>query len=134
MDDKINLLVTLDDNYMPQLQVLLTSIHINNPGESFEIWMIHSGIAQAWLDKIEKQCGSFSFPFSPLKIDSSYFKNAPVTRQYPQEMYYRLLAPHILPDSLHRILYLDPDTLVINPLDPLWETDMQGNLFAAAYQ
>ncbi|HIY64007.1 MAG TPA: glycosyltransferase family 8 protein [Candidatus Mediterraneibacter stercoripullorum] len=132
MDNKINLLVTLDDNYMPRLQVLLTSLRINNPGESFEIWLIHSGISDSWLDKTDKQCGLFGFQFSPLKIDPSYFENAPVTRQYPQEMYYRLLAPHLLPDSVHRILYLDPDTLVINPLRPLWETDMQGNIFAAA--
>ena len=47
-------------------------------------------------------------------------------------MYYRLLAPHLLPSSLHRVLYLDPDILVINPLTPLWETELQGNLFAAA--
>ena len=47
-------------------------------------------------------------------------------------MYYRLLAARLLPDTLDRVLYLDPDILVINPLRPLWETDLQGNLFAAA--
>lgn len=47
-------------------------------------------------------------------------------------MYYRLLAPCFLPDRLTRILYLDPDILVINSLRPLWETDLEGRLFAAA--
>ena len=47
-------------------------------------------------------------------------------------MYYRLLAPHLLPCNIKRILYLDPDILVINPIRGLWETDLQGNLFAAA--
>ena len=47
-------------------------------------------------------------------------------------MYYRLLASHLLPKLLKRVLYLDPDILVINPLRPLWETDLQGKLFAAA--
>ena len=47
-------------------------------------------------------------------------------------MYYRLLAGQMLPDGLSRVLYLDPDILVINPLRELWETDMQGNMFAAA--
>ena len=65
-------------------------------------------------------------------IDSTAFDGAPVSRQYPREMYYRLLAPFFLPEHLHRILYLDPDILVINPLRPLWETDLRGNLFAAA--
>ena len=60
------------------------------------------------------------------------FDGAPVTAQYPREMYYRLLAGQMLPESLSRVLYLDPDILVINPLRELWETDMQGNMFAAA--
>lgn len=47
-------------------------------------------------------------------------------------MYYRLLAPHLLPEGLDRALYLDPDTLVINSLRPLWDLDLAGHLFAAA--
>lgn len=67
-----------------------------------------------------------------MTVDSELFEGAPVTKQYPQEMYYRLLAAQLLPEGLHRVLYLDPDTLVINPLRPLWETDLGGNIFAAA--
>lgn len=33
---------------------------------------------------------------------------------------------------MHRALYLDPDILVINSLRPLWETPLEGRLFAAA--
>ena len=39
-------------------------------------------------------------------------------------MYYRLLAPHLLPGQVDRVLYLDPDILVINPIRPLWDTDL----------
>ena len=46
-------------------------------------------------------------------------------------MYYRLLAGHLLPPEVERVLYLDPDILVINPLRPLWETALDGHLFAA---
>ena len=130
--ETIKILTTLDQNYLPRLQVLLTSIYVTHPGKSFDIYLIHSKISGAGLEAVTRQCKHFGFSFRPVQIDSAYFQDAPVTRQYPQEMYYRLLAPHLLPDNLHRILYLDPDTLVINPLDPLWETDMQGNLFAAA--
>ena len=47
-------------------------------------------------------------------------------------MYYRLLAGTVLPRQLNRILYLDPDILVINPLRPLWELDLGTHPFAAA--
>ena len=130
--DTISLLTTLDQNYLPQLQVMLTSLSVNNPGESFSLYLIHSGIPEEALSGVRQQCEAYGYLFSPIEVDDSLFRNAPVTRQYPKEMYYRLLAPFLLPGEIKRILYLDPDILVINPLRPLWETDMEGRLFAAA--
>lgn len=129
----IPLLTTLDRNYLPQLQVLLCSLHVNNPGGSFSLWLLHSGIPEKEFMGIRSQCGKYGYDLSPLQVDTELFQDAPVTRQYPnREMYYRLLAPYLLPGDLKRILYLDPDILAINPLRPLWETAMEGRLFAAA--
>lgn len=130
MDD-IKILVTLDRNYLPPLQVLLTSIYINNGG-NFTLYLMHSDIPESELETVNKQCEAFNIRLCPVSADSSAFSGAPVTKQYPQEMYYRLLAPHLLPPEVHRVLYLDPDILVINSLRPLWETRLDGKLFAAA--
>ena len=128
----MELLVTVDKNYIPPLQVMLTSLYMNNPGEDVELYLLHSKLQEKELEPLEKQCGRLGYKFFPVKIEDSWFSQAPVTKQYPREMYYRLLAPCFLPQKLHRILYLDPDILVINSLKPLWETDMKGRLFAAA--
>ena len=128
----IQLLATLDENYLLRLQVLLTSVFINNPEEKMELYLIHRNIPEKSLEKLRMQCRSFHYPLHLIQVDASFFQNAPVSRRYPQEMYYRLLAPHLLPGDLDRNLYLDPDTLVINALRPLWETNLNGNLFAAA--
>ena len=130
--DTISLLATLDQNYIPQLQVMLASIWINNPGETFRLSLLHIGIPQGALGTVRQQCDAYGYSFADVRADDSLFRDAPVTRQYPKEMYYRLLAAHLLPESDKRILYLDPDILVINPIRPLWETDLQGKLFAAA--
>ena len=49
-----------------------------------------------------------------------------------QFLYGAFIEVLVLEDLIKRILYLDPDILVINPLRPLWEIDLTGNLFAAA--
>ena len=128
----MELLVTVDKNYIPPLQVMLTSLYMNNPGEDVEMYLLHSRLQEKELEPLEKQCGRLGYKFFPVKIEDSWFSQAPVTKQYPREMYYRLLAPCFLHQKLHRILYLDPDILVINSLKLLWETDMKGRLFAAA--
>lgn len=131
MDD-IKLLVTLDDNYVPPLQVLLTSLHTSNPGERFTLYLMHSSLSAEALTEVEALCELYGIGLRPVAVGSGLFENAPVTKQYPQEMYYRLLTPQLLPGDVHRVLYLDPDTLVINPLRPLWETDLGDCIYAAA--
>lgn len=130
--EPIALLTTLDQNYLPQLRVLLTSLFLNNPGETFSLYLLHSGISQEALAPIQQQCMAHDSRLLPVQVSDEIFRDAPVTRQYPKEMYYRLLAAQWLPTDIERILYLDPDILVINPIRALWETDLHDNLFAAA--
>ncbi len=126
------LLTAADRNYLPQLQVLLTSLWVNEPGGPVSVYLLHSGVPEEALEGVGRQCRACGFDFFPVRVEETLFAGAPVTRQYPKEMYYRLLAGQLLPAQLERVLYLDPDTLIINPIRPLWETDLRGNLFAAA--
>lgn len=130
--ESMAILTTLDQRYLPQLQVMLTSLKINNPSEPVSLYLLHSGIPDPALAGVERQCRGCGYDFHPILVANTLFQDAPVTRQYPKEMYYRLLAPQLLPPEVERVLYLDPDILIINPIRPLWETDLQGNLFGAA--
>jgi glycosyltransferase, family 8 len=128
----MDILVTLDDGYMPQLRVMLTSLYISNPDLKCRIYLLHSGIPEDHLSELGLSLQKIGYQLFPINIDEGLFENAPVTKQYPKEMYYRLLAAQILPAELDKVLYLDPDILVINSLRPLWELDLKDRLFAAA--
>ena len=120
--NRMDILVTLDQNYLPPLQVMLTSLHFSHPRDSLRVYLMHRDIPKKSLETLAAQCGQLGLELVPIQVDGTLFQTAPITKQYPQEMYYRLLAPHLLPQDLHRVLYLDPDILVINSLTPLWET------------
>lgn len=128
----IHILVTMDENYIPPFQVMLTSLVLNNPEETFHIWLLHSAVSTDRLAELEVYCLSRGVTFHSVQVDGTLFAHAPVMRYYTQEMYYRLLAAHLLPKELTRVIYLDPDVLIINSIRPLWELDLKGNLFAAA--
>lgn len=131
-NDRIHLLVTFDKKYIAPFQTMLKSLVINNPQEIIHVWLLHSEISQEELQKLEEYCGLQRVTLTPLQVDRTMFQNAPISKRYPKEMYYRLLAPHILPVSLEKILYIDPDILVINAIRPLWEMELGENVFAAA--
>ena len=128
----ISLLAALDEKYLPQLSVLLTSAVLNSPGTRFDLYLLHSNIPDGAMETIRLWSKRTGNGFFPVQVRNELFQNAPVSRQYPKEMYYRLLAGELLPDNLDRVLYLDPDILIINPLMPLWKLDMKGKPFAAA--
>lgn len=129
---QIDVLVTFDRNYIPPFRTMLKSLVINNPGEQFHIWLLHSRIPAEDLRNLEKYCHENHVEFSSIQVEHSMFQNAPITDRYPQEMYYRLMAPHLLPISLNKVLYLDPDILVMNPVRPLWTLEMGEHTFVAA--
>lgn len=130
--DKIDLLVTFNKNYIEPFQVMVKSLTVSNPQESFRIWLLHSAIPDEDLQALAEYCSGQRITLTWIEVNRSIFETAPVSKQYPQEMYYRLLAPVLLPDTLDKILYIDPDVLVINPVRPLWEMDLGKFVFAAA--
>lgn len=130
--DKIDLLVTFDKNYIEPFKVMLKSLSISNPQENFRIWLLHSAIPDQDLQDLAEYCSGHRMTLTWIQVNPAIFEAAPVAKQYPQEMYYRLLASILLPDSLDKIIYIDPDILVINPVRPLWETLLGESVFAAA--
>ena len=127
----MNILVTLDRNYLPPLRVMLGSLLRNDPGETFEIYAIGDGLMPEDWAALEELCAGRG-RIHPLEVPADLFADAPVARYWTRAMYYRLLAAELLPRSLDRVLYLDPDILVINPVRALYDTDLEGDLMAAA--
>ncbi|QQK07137.1 glycosyltransferase family 8 protein [Miniphocaeibacter halophilus] len=132
MESKIDILVTLDENYLNPLKVMLTSLYYNNPNESFNIWLIHERIPEEKINNLRKLTDFFHWKLNDIKIDNNLLGDAPTKKQYPKEMYFRLLAGEIIPNNINKILYLDPDILIINPIIDLWNTDLGDYMIAAS--
>lgn len=65
-------------------------------------------------------------------IADSEVDGLPRMERIPPIMWYRVLLPDLLPD-LDRTLYLDTDTLVLDSLEPLWGTDLEGFYLGAVH-
>ena len=129
----MNLLLTLDENYLMPCKVMLKSFFASNPNErGVTVYLLHSAIPAGRLEELADFCSGFGAELKPVAVDAALFETAPTSKRYPKEMYYRLLSPLILPQEVERVLYLDPDMLIINPLRPLWELNLYGKTFAAA--
>jgi len=108
------------------------SLYINHPHQQFDIYVVHSRIQDEYINNLSEYARKLNIRIQSVKVEEDLFLNAPITDRYPKEMYYRLLAFMFLPETLSKVLYLDPDVLVINPIYDLWSLDISDYLFAAA--
>lgn len=112
---------------------MLKSLFLNSPDETFCIYIVHASLKDTELDELSTYIERHGSRLNAVRVDDSYFADAPTLLHYTKEMYFRLLAYQLLPDQMDRILYLDPDILVLNPVRELYETDLDGYFYAAAY-
>jgi len=128
----LNILVTLDKGYINPLCVMLSSLADSHPDTFFDIYVMNKSFKCADYEYIKHRLNSEKIRFHDIKVDDSMLAGAPVTDRYPHEMYYRIFAAKFLPVNIDKILYLDPDLVVIKNLDELYCLDLGDNYFAAA--
>lgn len=131
LSEEINILVTLDENYLPYLNVMLESLTYSNPDCYFNVYLIHTSINEQATKKTQYILGENGML---IMINAGYIglENAPTTSRYPQEIYYRIFAAKYLPKELDRILYLDPDIIINGSILALYKLPMDEYYFAAA--
>ena len=134
MDERkrINLLVTLDANYILPLRVLLHSLFLADADALYTVYVAHASLtaedfAQIWRGIPKNRC-----EICPITVPEELLNDAPILKRLSKATYYRLIAPSYLPQSVNRILYLDPDIIVLRSLEPFYSMDLRGKLFAAA--
>ncbi|PDO09606.1 MAG: glycosyl transferase family 8 [Candidatus Reconcilbacillus cellulovorans] len=127
-----NLLVALDANYLPALRVMLKSMFVNHPDESFAVYFMHSGIPDKDVGELRRFVESEGHRLYPVAVDAGLFADAVVFRHYTKEMYYRLVAHRFLPENVDRVLYLDPDIVAINSATAFYRTDFGDCYFVAS--
>ena len=127
----MNVLVTCNENYLPPLKTMLWSLFKSNGGELFTIYFMHNSMAENRLEELDLFIKRNGHEFFPIDGSSLFEEETTVNRYYSIEMYYRLLAPFVLPDEVDRILYLDPDIINLNPVSDFYHQDFNGNLFVA---
>src|SRR5699024_11594899 len=67
---------------------------------------------KAEIRELEEYIGKFNGKLHPIYVDNLVFNELPVSHHFTIEAYYRFLAQSMLPNTVERVLYLDPDVLI----------------------
>ncbi len=118
----------VNESYLLPLSVLLESLRQHlRPDYRVALYLVHGGIDTGRLSSI---CSGIET--HPILLSEAQLAAAPRDSHFPPEASIPLLIPELLPTDVDRVLFLDADLLVLDDLAELWETPLDGRVFAAA--
>lgn len=128
---KMNVLVTIDSNYIKVLIKMLRTLVAAN-SEEFDVYVAHSSLSPYDLGCIKNGVQCERINIIPIQISSQLFEGAYFSKRISKETYYRLLLFKYLPLNVSKVLYLDPDIAVINSVRSFYDIEFGDNIIAGA--
>ncbi len=126
----MHILLSTDSNYIMPSAVMITSVSINNANldVTFHI-LIDGSVEENQKEQLKNSINNNKHHIVFHNIDRKLFERFPmvsgVKHYITLATYYRLLIPSLLPEEIHKVIYLDGDMIVRRPLDKLWNTDIE---------
>ncbi len=131
----INIGFAIDEGYAKHAAACLHSVLLRSQTPfRFCSYIFHKGdLTEDSCQKIEAVADSFGSKVNFVEIPVDTLRWLPMNRPHISlTTYYRLVMHRFLPDNVHRLIYLDADTLATAALEDLWNTDLDGCIIAGA--
>ena len=123
-----------NEKLAPMFGVVVTSIGINVSSVGVLMYLLHNGLKDSTVKRLQKIADRYNVRLKFLEIDLEILKDCPTNTKlhYANVMTYaRFLLPSMLP-NLDKVIYLDCDLVVCKDLKSLWETDVNDIAVAMA--
>lgn len=133
MNKEIPIFFSTDDNYIPYLDVAVSSLIANASKEfNYRIIILNTGLNNANVDKIKQnEREKFKIDFVDISTDvekiKSKLKNV---YHFSIVTYYRLFIASLFP-QYGKVIYLDCDLVVLGDISELYHTELGDNILGA---
>ncbi len=133
----MNIIYASNDSYARHLAVSMCSLFDRNQQcPSINVYVLSAGISENSGDKLRRIGDQYGRKLEILELGDlkDRFDYTVDTGGYDISIMSRLFMGEMLPRDVDRALYLDCDTVIAQPLDRLWNTDLQGKLVGAVME
>ena len=135
MKEKDNLICAYfaSDLYAEQCGVSIVSLFENNKSfNEIDIFIIEDKISQVNKDRLNFLCKKYNrnIEYIPLPNPTVFFKDDRFSIKSLGHTFGHMIVGQLLPKSIHKVLCIDSDMLVLADLHELWNTDLAGYYIA----
>lgn len=133
MNKEIPIFFSTDDNYIPYLDVAVSSLIANASKEFYyRIVVLNTGLNESNVNKIKQnERAGFKIDFVDISGDVEKIKsNLKNVYHFSIVTYYRLFIASLFP-QYDKVIYLDCDLVVLGDISELYHTELGDNILGA---
>ena len=120
--------LTGDATYLTPIETVIKSILYHHQG--VKIYFIHQDVSSEWLERLKTEVTNLGSVLEGIQLQENTVQSDWITFDHISPIgFARYWIPELIEED--RVLYLDCDMIVHQPLDELFELDLQGHFLAA---
>ena len=124
----INILISVDRNYLDKAETMLHSFRRNN-SEEVTVYLMNHCLSDAEIKKFKKYLRLYlRMDLEVIDVPMTVFDQLPLNYgRFSIEIYYRVLAQFLLPQTVDRIMWLDADIVINGDITSFYYQDFEEN-------
>lgn len=128
----MDILYSSSDSYAFLTGISILSLLENNKScDRIHIYIMDNHISAENKDKLVEVVNNYKkqISFVPMPDMKELTGQEINTRRWNISTFGRLYMASALPETVHKVLNIDCDTIIVDSIEPLWNTDMSGKVF-----
>lgn len=136
---KMNICFATDDNYVKPTAIAIMTVLLTNKDEEISFYILSQSLTETNKEILKTTVLSYSskshiqFCILTSSIIDKFSSTIKNENHVSLATYIRLFIPSLLPNNVHKILYLDGDIICADSLRPLYDTDLKDCSLVAAH-
>lgn len=118
------IVLTSDEAFAMPLATTMRSLVDAHPGQPLEFHVFSNGFAPATRARIVASLPAGAATLHWVSVDVGDYAGFAAWERSTRMNYARFLIPRFFPATTERVLYLDPDLIVLGDLQPLWAAEL----------
>lgn len=128
----MNVILASDNGYAWLAGICMLSLFENNKQcEEINVWIFGDHISKENEDKLYETARMYGRKFELVDVNCLDIPAEICSGRYPKSAFSRLFAWKLLPENVHRVLYLDCDMVVEGNMEQLYNMDFEDKFIIA---
>lgn len=127
----IHIACNIDSKYTRYCGVLMVSLFENNKNEHIKIHILCYHLTKENKQDLKDIATYYNNEVQFYDVDESTFVGFPISEQWPIVIYFRLILPNIIDQTVDKILYVDCDIIFRGPIQELMNIELNNYVIGA---